>query len=443
MNPLAYLAMFGWIPTIFYLINRLKPEKAVIFAFIVAWLFLPEAGFPLIGLPDYNKTSATCYGIFIATLVSNSQVLKKYRFNWIDLPILIFCLHPAISSLDNDLGLYDGISSSLRQTVSWGFPYFLGRIYLGNLSSLKQLSIAIFIGGLIYAPLCLFEARMSPNLHNWIYGFSQRRNLVQAIRLGGWRPQIFMQHGLAVGMWMMGATFLGICLWKSGALRYLWNIDIKWLVIFVLFSFIIVKSTGAYVLLALGCTIMFFGWYLRTKLLIPFLVSAMLFYLFLGVSGSITPGNIEQTVAIANSVVGEERAESLKFRLDNEQILSEKARERVVWGWGGWGRNNIYDEVTGKKVTITDSLWIITFGTGGIVGLFSQFTALLLPSLIFCLRCYPVQWWSHPQLAPVIGLAVLVILYALDCLVNAMYNPVYILGCGGLAAMVAKWNQQH
>ena len=57
------------------------------------------------------------------------------------------------------------------------------------------------LGGLIYVPLCLFEVRMSPQLHNMVYGFAQH-SFGQTVRGGGWRPMVFMQHGLAVGLFM-------------------------------------------------------------------------------------------------------------------------------------------------------------------------------------------------------------------------------------------------
>ena len=31
----------------------------------------------------------------------------------------------------------------------------------------------LLIGGLIYIPFCLFEIKMSPQLHKWVYGYHQ------------------------------------------------------------------------------------------------------------------------------------------------------------------------------------------------------------------------------------------------------------------------------
>lgn len=162
MTPLVYLVMFGWIPFVFYLFMRFPPQRAVITSFIIAWLFLPQAKFPLPGLPDYTKMSATCYGILLATVVYDAARLTSFRFGWLDIPMLIWCLCPIPSSLTNDLGLYDGVSSARAQTVAWGLPYFLGRLYLSNLEGLRQLAIGIFSGGVVYIPFCLVENITGP-----------------------------------------------------------------------------------------------------------------------------------------------------------------------------------------------------------------------------------------------------------------------------------------
>jgi hypothetical protein len=439
MSILTYIAMFGWIPAVVYLFQRYQPQRAVIIAFIVAWLFLPRASFPVIGLPDYTKTTATCYGIVLATLAFDSARLKKLKLSWLDIPLIIWCLQPFISSLANDLGLYDALSASLGYSITWGGPYLLGRIYLDSLEGLRKLAVAIFIGGLVYAPLCLLETRISPILHYRIYGFEGTgRSFVQSVRLGGFRPSVFMEHGLAVGMWMMGACLIGISLWRTGIVKEVWNIPIKWLIAGLLVTFVLIKSTGAYLLLFLGLGILFSAWYFRSKLILIALILSMFYYLFLGASGAVTTENIEQITNFTTSIVGEERAESLTFRLNNEHLLGEKARERMLTGWGGWGRNQIYGD-DGRQLTATDSLWIIAFGTGGILGLASFTGFMLLPSLMFCLRCYPVKLWSHPKVAPAATLAVLMSLYMMDCIVNAMLNPVYILASGGISGLVVKY----
>jgi hypothetical protein len=432
-NFLVSIVMYGWILVVLYIFTRFPAQRAVVVSFALAWMFLPEASFPLPGLPDYTKMSATCYGIIFATILFDAQRLRTFKFGWIDVPMLVWCLCPFASSISNDLSPYDGFSSALSQTVTWGLPYFLGRIYLSNLNGLRLLAMSIFVGGLIYIPFCLFEIRMSPQLHQKVYGFTNLANLGQAIRYGGYRPQVFMSNGLMVGVWMMGATLIGVWLWKTKAIKQLWGIQIKWLVAALFITFILVKSTGSWFLLALGLLILFIGKQFRTPLPLMILIYLMFLYLLLAVNGTFIG---DQIVTALHGFVDPERLASYEFRLNNEELLSDKARERLLFGWGGWGRNRIYNE-WGRDISITDSLWIIAFGIYGIVGLFSITAALLLPIITFIQR-YPVRSWAHRKVAPAATVAVLLALYMLDCILNAMVNPIYALACGGLAGIALK-----
>jgi hypothetical protein len=458
--------MFGWIPFIIYIFRYFGPQQAVVSCFIGAWLFLPEASFPIQGLPDYTKISATCYGILLATLTSYGKPfrlfrsgfrwgwfdlvlivpaaliyyakhLRSFRLSWFDLPMLIWCLCPFASSIANGLGWYDGLSASLAQTIFWGGPYFLGRFYLNSLAGLKRLAIGIFWGGLIYVPLCLYEVRMSPQLHNLIYGYHPH-SFAQTMRYGGFRPTVFMQHGLMVGMWIMAATLVGIWLWKTGVLRQLWGIPMPYLVITLIITLILVKSTGAYVYMLAGLVILFIARWFRTAVMLLLLTASILFYLYLGSSGNL---NGDRVVSWAATIFNEDRAGSLEFRIDNEEILAEKARQQPIFGWGGWGRSRVYEENWAGElvdITTTDSLWIITFGEHGYVGLISLTTSMLLPVVGFCCLRYPAKYWSHRQVAPAAVLAVVVVLYMLDCTLNAMINPVFILACGGISGLVQQ-----
>jgi hypothetical protein len=437
MNFLAYIVMFGWIPIIFYLFSRFPARQAVILGFIVAWLFLPQKEFPLLGLPDYTKMSATCYGILLATIAYDISRFSSFKFNWLDLPMLIWCLCPFASSITNGLGAYDGFSSVLIQTVTWGVPYFLGRIYLDNFTGLRQLAMGIFWGGLIYVPLCLFEIKMSPQLHRLIYGFSPY-SFAQSVRYGGYRPSVFMQHGLEVGMWMMAATLIGIWLWKSGVVRQLQGISVVWPISALLMTFILVKSTGAYFLLVLGITVMFVSWQFRSSIVITLSILVISFYL--GQSVLTETHFTKQIIASLQEVAPRERVNSLKFRFDNEKLLADKAKKKIAFGWGGWGRNRVYQYGWDGKsidISVTDSLWIVAFGQNGFIGLSSVFLTFLVPTIGFLQR-YPATMWFYPNVAPAAAIAVVLILYAIDSLSNALINPIFILACGGIAGVTAN-----
>ena len=211
MSMLVPIAMFGWIPAVLVLFSLLPPRRAVIAAFLGAWLFLPVAAYPVQGLPDYDKMFAACTGVLLGVLLFDSTRVSEFRLHWLDLPMIIWCLVPFISSVTNGLGAYDGASAVLKTLVTWGLPYLIGRLYFRTTDDLRELAIGFFIGGLLYVPFCLYEIKMSPQLHRMVYGYHV--SFANSKRFEGWRPAVFMQDGLMVGMWMVTASLAGIWLW--------------------------------------------------------------------------------------------------------------------------------------------------------------------------------------------------------------------------------------
>lgn len=430
-NFLVPIVMFGWIPLVLYLFSRFPAQRAVIVCFVIAWMFLPQAVLPIPGLPDYDRMSATCYGILLATFIFDVERFRSFRFSWIDLPMLAWCLCSLPTSITNGLGAYDGFSAVLDQTVAWGIPYFLGRLYLNDFSGLRQLAIAAFAGGLIYIPFCLYEARMYTNIHLLVYGFQTfSSTFIYSIRYGGYRPSVFMVSGLMLSVWMMLAALMGIILWRTKVIKQLWGIPVGFWVGLLLVTFVLIRSTGAYIYVGIGVIILFVAKWLRTTIVMWLLIAGMCFYLNVAVSGQFP---WKQAVVAMRQVFPEERVQSMEFRFENEDVLGARARQKMTFGWGRFGRSRIFNEY-GEDVSVTDSLWIIVFGINGVVGLVSIFSALLLPAISFSIR-YPARLWAHPAFAPAAALAVGTVLYALDCLANAMENPIFALTCGAIAGV--------
>src|SRR5204863_66271 len=72
------------------------------------------------------------------------------------------------------------------------------------------------VGGLIYSVLILWEVRMSPQLHATVYGASPRQaDFAQAIRWGGYRPIVFMPHGLAVALFICNTVMAAFILARN------------------------------------------------------------------------------------------------------------------------------------------------------------------------------------------------------------------------------------
>lgn len=429
MTPLVPITMFGWIPVVVALFLKLKPRHAVTVAFIAAWLFLPIVEYPLPGLPDYTKMSAACWGIFAAAFLFDQQRILSFRPKAVDLPMILWCLCPIASSLTNGLGLYDGISEALENTVVWGFPFLIGRLYFSNLQGMREFALGIVYGGLVYIPLCLIENIMSPQLHRWVYGFHQR-SFAQTFRFGGWRPMVFMEHGLMVALWMASASLTSFWLWATGAIKRIKNVPIVWLMPALFFTAVMARSMGALALLAMGMGILYVVKKFKTKIMVVCLIIIPMMYISTRATGAWDGYNLQEFIAYNISY---ERALSLWTRMENENILVEKALQRPLFGWGGWGRSRVYDE-EGKDITITDGLWIIILGKTGLFGLGVFTLSLLLPIIIF-LKKYSVKSWTHPAIAPSAALAVLLGLYMIDNLLNAMVNPIFAVVAGGLTGL--------
>jgi hypothetical protein len=138
---------------------------------------------------------------------------------------------------------------------------------------------------------------------------------------------------------------------------------------------------------------------------------------------------LDRLVDAAESVSAD-RAESLAYRFENEQILLQHAHEQPWFGWGGWGRNLVHDPQTGKTETITDGRWIIVVGMFGAVGFVAEFGLLAAPVLLLGARIRRAP-------AELIGagggtLAVILAITMIDMLINAPLVPYVWMIAGAL-----------
>lgn len=440
MTPQAQLVLLLWLPITLWFFKRYQPRTAVILGFIGGLLFLPQrTGFKLPLIPDYQGMVATCYGIMIGIVIYDRPRLQQLKLNWRDLPMLIWCLCPIGSSLSNDLGFYDGFNEAITQSVIWGLPYLVGRLYFNSLNGMKALADGVLKGGLIYMPLCLWEGVMSPNLHLIVYGYyAHPSGISQAIRYGGYRPNIFMQHGLMVGMWMMTVALTALWLWLAKERKQIWGYSLTWLIPALIFTVVWCRSTGAYIYFVFGLLILFTAKWGKSSLPLMVLIGIIIYFVYSNVNGTFPSQDILDRLS---HIAQADRLQSLQFRWDNEAILSEKARQKIWFGWGGWDRNRIFEENwlgEIEDVSVTDSLWIIAFGIRGLVGLYSLTASLLLPPILFTWTRYRAKLWFHPKVAPAAVLSVTMVLFMLDSLINNMYNPIFALISGGITGLTIK-----
>jgi hypothetical protein len=426
-NAFAAIALLGYIPFAFLLFAFLPPRKAVIYDFLVAWLFLPMSHLPLHGFTDLNKMSAACVGTLTAAFIFDSPTIFAFRPKIWDIPMFIWCLCPFISSMGNSLGVYDGLSAVAYQTTSWGLPYFIGRIYFNDLVSMRELAIAIVVGGLIYVPLCWFEIRMSPQLHVWIYGYHQH-DFSQTERGTSYRPMVFMEHGLAVAMWMGTSALTAFWLWRAKAVNKIFGMTLGWITLILVGTTLCLHSLGAQSLMLIGLLFLSLTSYTKSRVWILLLTLIPPTWMTVRTLNLWDGKNVVEFLQQHDK----RAAESMRVRFHSERVLSAKAMKQPIYGWTAWLFFTQQEVRTQRGVP--DQLWIIAFGHNGLIGLSSVTIALLLPIWLLANRI-PVQYWKTAAAAPPAALAMLLTLHMCDNLFNAMVNPIFIICAGGLTGL--------
>lgn len=429
VSPIAWIALFGYIPLIGVMFWFMRPHRAAMVAFIAGWLLLPEATFSIRGIPNLDKYVAMSTGVLLWMIVLDSGAFSRYRFHWVDLAMVLWCICPVFSSVENGYGFYDGASGVYTQTMYWGIPYLVGRVYFTDLNHLRELGIVVIVAALAYIPLIMIELRMSPQLHRWVYGF-RPTDFQHSIRGGGYRPVGFVRGGLTLALFIAQAMMMAVVLWWTGSLKRLGSVP-TWIWILLLAVILVLcKSKGALILGFAGMA----GYFVvvSTRFRWLFLVGILAIPAFLYARVAMEY-NGEGLVEIATEYVGSARAKSLQVRMDSEELLRERAFEKPWFGWGGYGENRVYDD-NGNDMTITDSMWIIVFGVYGLVGMISVFVALVWP------MCRTVWWipgrlWSDPVAGLAIGVSIAVWFFVSDRLMNAQPNMVSLLMLGALVGV--------
>jgi hypothetical protein len=427
----ATTALFGWIGVALILFYSFPPRRAALISVLGGWMFLPPvAKFDLPGV-IYTKWVAVSVSTLLGVLLFDAGRLRSFRPRWIDLPILLWCVVcPFIASIANQLGPYDGFQDAANRTLTLGVLYLLGRIYFHDPKGLQDLAVGLFVSGLVYMPLCLLEIRLSPQLHTWVYGYHQH-DFAQTWRLGGWRPVVFLSHGLEVGFWMTAATLSGIWLWRSGVVRRILGFPV-WIWLCPLgVTTMLCKSTGAIVLLAAGTAALMLSRWPGIRIAAFALLAIPILYAATRTSGNWSGDKLVSLV----EKLSPDRAESMGYRFDAENLLARHAMRQPATGWGRWGRNRPGAFDSDVQNVATDGLWVITLGTYGVPGLAAMLGVFLIPpALLFWKLRAPL--WSNPWCASAAVLAMLLVLFMIDALMNAMMTPVELLAAGGLSRAV-------
>lgn len=435
-NAFAYLMIAVWPFVTWQLWRRLDPARALIWTVLAGYLVLPPlTALNLPVIPDLDKVSIpNLTALFCATYLLKDKIsflpddlIGKFL-------ILLFILSPFGTVLTNSdplhfavstiqgMRIYDSIAAVANQAIVL-LPFFLARRYLGTPAGIRAIIMALIAAGLMYSVPMLIESRMSPQMNVWVYGFFQH-DFFQTIRQGGYRPVVFLQHGLWVAFFALMCMISAVI-----ALRNVLPEDRPKAVLilgYLVFLLVMCKSAGPLVYAA-GTVplILFAGVRVQITVAAALAVLVMTYPLLRG--AHLVP--LDRILDFADGLSAE-RAYSLQFRIDNEELLLARAQERPLFGWGGYGRNFLHDPVSGQIANIADGAWVIVLGIYGWVGYLAEFglTALALVMLGREVVLQKAEVFS-PYVA---GLALILAANMVDLLPNATHIPFTWLMSGAL-----------
>lgn len=449
-NSLATFMLFAAPVIVAILFRRLSAPQALAISLIGGYLILPTSPtFNLPFLPNYGKTMAVIVPALLMALLITRQ--KKsiptldglaegnhVQPGWLPKsPLIWLCfmgllVSPLLTALTNGdalvysrvtvpgITLYDAAAGTASALIVV-LPFLLARKFLAHPEDQKTLLVVICAAALLYSLPTLWEARMSPQLNSKVYGFFPH-DWRQHQRDGGYRPLVFLEHGLRLGVFLSIGILATAIIARigTGRLGRIAGIGVFWLFVTIGMS----KNLGALIIVLVLLPVALFL-RPRSQIFIAAIFSGIvLLYPMMRAANLVPIVTITESIASAAS---SDRVRSLNFRLMNEEVLLEKAGERPYFGWGGWGRARVRDEM-GRDISTTDGSWIIEFGESGWLGYLARFGLLTLPVLLLAFRRS-----TEPVSLATSGLALLLVANLIDLLPNSGLTPITWLMAGALA----------
>lgn len=451
------IVLWSWVPITLLLFWKLPAARASAVCLIGGWLFLPTArfadelagvAFPYWIMPaclpsDYWTTKARVVGValLLGVMAFDPGAWRRFRPSFYDLPVLGWCLVPLASGLVNHLYLTESLANLAYQTLAWGVPYLIGRLYFFDPAGLDLLAREVVAGGLAYLPLCAIEFVIGPKLYEILYGFHPYRT-PGMVRYVGYRPVVFLEDGNVLGIWLAATALTAGWLWRSGQLPKFWGMP-GWLVALVLVvQAVVSQSAGALFLLFAGLAMV--EVVRRVDRLWPLVVPGVVLLVLIAARAA----NLFDAKALAtstslgrgliNTSVQLDR-QSFGWRLRVEERTARVALERPLLGWGRWDWWR-----AGPERERPWGLLSLVLGMYGVTGWLLLVGCFVAPIAAF-LNLGPPRFWMTPTRASATALAGSLAIVGLDAILNpALFLPVLsvaggLVGLNGHARAAAAW----
>lgn len=437
-NGFAYLVLALWPLVSLALFRTQPPERALVASILIAYLALPPlpTAFDLPLIPPLTKETIPALSALVFCLMFHGrrmQVLPRHPVARI--LILLFVFSPMATAMTNGepvvfgryviqpLGLMEGLSMCVQNALVVT-PMVLAMNFLKTERDQRDVLMALLLGGLVYSLPMLLEVRLSPQLNIWVYGFFQHL-FEQMVRGDGYRPIVFLYHGLWVAFFAMTSILAAISLFRGDVSRGRRNVKFLFAGIYMFAVLILCKSLAALLYaMMLVPVILFFGTRSQLRLALVLMLVAVTYPVLKG--NNLVP---ERALLAQAYQISPERAGSLRFRLENEALLLDRAERKPLLGWGSFGRNLIYGG-DGRLLTVPDGRWVIVLGTFGWVGYLAEFGLLSFPLFLLLLRVRGVPSATLPPWLG--GMALILAINMIDMLPNATLTPLTWLMSGAM-----------
>ena len=316
-----------------------------------------------------------------------------------------------------------------------GVPYVIGRAMLVRKEDVVAFAKVMVLGAACYLPLVVLESRMAPQMHMWVYG-SQGRVGWETVDFFGmlkYKSSVFLQSSLELTPLMGAATVCGWALWHGGMKRVA-GVPLAWLVTAAGLATVLGKSLGGVAVTVAGCAIL---WACQKNRMVgALLLAAAVGPLYIA-TRAMDMWTGREVVTFLKGNVSVRRSQSFEARLVNEDRLVDKALQRPAFGWGGWGRSRVYAS-WGQDISLTDGMWVIALGQNGLVGLAALYATMLVPLAAAVWAGGGGLLRQDAESGALLAMAVMLAMHAVDCLFNAMPNPMYFMAAGALGAYVLR-----
>ncbi|MGQ3100393.1 MAG: hypothetical protein ACT6Q5_03600 [Sphingopyxis solisilvae] len=433
--------MLAFWPVVTMILFILLPApRALVWSVLGAYLVLPVGtSFEIPMVPSLDKT-----------VISNLSVLLCcflfVREKWLDAlkdPAVValaatFILSPFFTSFFNPepliyadrfipgMTMYDALAQAAVNGITL-IPFFAAYGLINNDERRWQVIVILVTAALVYSMLMLIEVRLSPQLHRMVYGFFPH-SFGQQMRAGGFRPVVFLGHGLLVAIFCAMAATAGIARWRESKGRQRTRSGL--IAIYLGVLLLLCKSIGAMILAAVFVPVVAFLRARRIAMISAAVCIMMLLYPAIRSAGLVPTTTISEVTGSFSA----DRQGSLAVRLINEDQLLQRGAEKPIFGWGSWGRNRIFSPEDGKDLSITDGAWIITLGTWGWVGYLAMFGLL-------CGGCARLIWnrrrLSQTSFASA-ALCILLTVNMLDSVPNSSIRAITWVLAGAISSMITQ-----